>query len=64
VSIPLRASVLYRSGPPRSGHLYPMRTFTFSVRWAKMAYIVRRTCGFRKLADAISLTQFQHGICH
>jgi len=41
-----------------------MRTFTFSVRWAKMAYIVRRTCGFRKLADAISLTQFQHGICH
>jgi len=27
-----------------------------------LLYIVRRTCGFRKLADAISLTQFQHGI--
>jgi len=27
-----------------------------------LLYIVRRTCGFRKLADAISLNQFQHGI--
>ena len=27
-----------------------------------LLYIVRRTCGFRKRADAISLTQFQHGI--
>ncbi len=27
-----------------------------------LLYIVRRTCGFRKSADAISLTQFQHGI--
>jgi len=27
-----------------------------------LLYIVRRTSGFRKLADAISLSQFQHGI--
>ncbi len=27
-----------------------------------LLYIVRRTCGFRKSADAISLSQFQHGI--
>jgi len=27
-----------------------------------LLYIVRRTCGFRKLADAISLDQFQRGI--
>ncbi len=27
-----------------------------------LLYIVRRTCGFRKGADAISLSQFQHGI--
>ncbi len=27
-----------------------------------LLYIVRRTCGFRKLADAISLNQFQYGI--
>jgi hypothetical protein len=27
-----------------------------------LLYIMRRTCGFRKLADAISLNQFQYGI--
>ena len=27
-----------------------------------LLYIVRRTSGFRKSADAISLNQFQHGI--